>query len=71
MVKLFHLKCILILANKCLTVLVGLLGHNISVCCVKLVGFVNSQLGCNHYLSYDLLKSALHLIEVSIFIINL
>ncbi|XP_065681003.1 serine/threonine-protein kinase SMG1 isoform X2 [Hydra vulgaris] len=51
-------------ANKCLTVLVGLLGHNISMCCVKLVGFVNSQLGCNHYLSYDLLKSALHLIEI-------
>ena len=51
-------------ANNCLTVLVGSLAHSISVSCVRIVKFVNDQLGHQQQdMTYNLHKSALQLIE--------
>lgn len=51
-------------ANNCLTVLVGSLAHSVSVSCVRVVKFVNDQLGHQQQdMTYNLHKSALQLID--------
>ena len=52
-----------ILANKCLAVLVLSLGHSISISCLKVIKFVNSQLDIANEVTYNLCHSALTLLE--------